>query len=414
VIHDPDAKTQPGDQPGPASTRITRCSQALTRTGSVRRSRPLSLTEVLTPLAHHHHHCTKYPGVRPRLASRVGGADGLLYSYPTAVCGVLEMHAIEEDDSLVEVGPFVDVSRAGHILGWKPGLSNVQALLGTYDWYLVHRDDSRGRGSHASRPVDQRALGVLKGELMSDEVWDELFDEIYSTTYAVNLRRFDSAAEATAAAKLADVEPPAEILDAPGGFGRHSIPLAGAGFRVTSVDRSAVQQDEGRRRAAGAEWPRFVQADFRELPFAGESFDAVLCLFSSIGYRGEEGDRQTLGEFLRVLRPGATLVVETMHRDRLMVVFQERGWDHLEADAVLLEERRFDHLAGEVETKHTLVPADGPRRTVTFRLRIYTATELTRLLEDVGFAEIECFGDLDAGELSRESRLVVRARKPVT
>jgi hypothetical protein len=162
VIHDPDAKTQPGDQPGPASTRITRSSQALTRTGSVRRSRPLSLTEVLTPLAHHHHHCTKYPGVRPRLASRVGGADGLLYSYPTAVCGVLEMHAIEEDDSLVEVGPFVDVSRAGHILGWKPGLSNVQALLGTYDWYLVHRDDSRGRGSHASRPVDQRALGVLK------------------------------------------------------------------------------------------------------------------------------------------------------------------------------------------------------------------------------------------------------------
>jgi Methyltransferase domain len=69
-----------------------------------------------------------------------------------------------------------------------------------------------------------------------------------------------------------------------------SIPLAGAGFLVTSVDRSAVQQEEGRRRAGGAEWPRFVQAAFRELPFAGESFDAVLCLFSSIGYRGEEGD----------------------------------------------------------------------------------------------------------------------------
>jgi SAM-dependent methyltransferase len=249
---------------------------------------------------------------------------------------------------------------------------------------------------------------------MSDEVWDELFDEIYSTTYAAYLRRFDSAAEATAAAKLAGVQPPAVILDAPGGFGRHSIPLAGAGFRVTSVDRSAVQQAEGRRRAGGAGCPRFVQADFRELPFAGESFDAVLCLFSSIGYRGEEGDRQTLGEFLRVLRPGAALVVETMHRDRLMVVFQERGWEHLEADAVLLEERSFDHLAGEVETEHTLAPADGPRRTVRFRLRVYTATELARLLEDIGFAEIECFGDLNEGELSRESRLVVRARKPVT
>jgi SAM-dependent methyltransferase len=248
---------------------------------------------------------------------------------------------------------------------------------------------------------------------MTDAVWDELFDEIYLTTYAAALRRFDSAAEATAAATLAAVERSAEILDAPGGFGRHSIPLAAAGFRVTSIDRSAVQQEEGRRRAGSAEWPRFVRADVRELPFTGETFDAVLCLFSSIGYRGEEGDRQAFAEFLRVLRPGAALVVETMHRDRLMVVFQERGWEHLEDDAVLLEERRFDHLAGELETEHTLVPADGPRRTVKYRLRVYTATELARMLEDVGFAEVECFGDLNGRELSGESRLVVRARKPV-
>jgi hypothetical protein len=98
-----------------------------------------------------------------------------------------------------------------------------------------------------------------------------------------------------------------------------------------------------------------------------------------------------------VLQLGAALVVETMHRDRLMVVFQERGWEHLEDGAVLLEERHFDHLAGDVETEHILAPAGGPRRTVTFRLRIYTATELARLLEDVGFAEIECSGDLDGG-----------------
>jgi SAM-dependent methyltransferase len=247
---------------------------------------------------------------------------------------------------------------------------------------------------------------------MSDEVWDELFDEIYLTTYAVNLRRFDAAAEATAAAKLAGAEPPADILDAPAGFGRHSIPLAEAGFRVTSIDRSAVQLEEGRRRAGDAEWPRFVQADLRELPFEEGSFDAVLCLFSSIGYRGEEGDRQTFGEFLRVLRPGRALIIETMHRDRLMAIFQERGWEHLEDDAVLLEERRFDHVAGVIQTDHTLSPAEGPRRSVTYRLRVYTATELARLLEATGFVEVDCFGNLEGGELSRETRLVVRAQKP--
>ena len=36
------------------------------------------------------------------------------------------------------------------------------------------------------------------------------------------------------------------------------------------------------------------------------------------------------------------------------------------------------------------------------------------MLEDVGFAEIECFGDLHGGRLSRKSRRVVRARKPIT
>jgi ubiquinone/menaquinone biosynthesis C-methylase UbiE len=243
-----------------------------------------------------------------------------------------------------------------------------------------------------------------------DHLWDEMFDEVYLTTYAKTLGERDSAAEALGAARLAGVEPPAEILDAPGGFGRHSIPLAEAGYRVTAVDRSPVQLEEGRRRAGELEWPRFVQADFRQLPFEGESFDAVLNLFSSIGYRGEEGDRQMLAEFLRVLRPGGALMIETLHRDRLMAIFQPRGWEPLDGEAILAESRRFDHVAGEIETEHILI-ANGARRSITFRLRVYTVTELVRMLAGAGFGEIECFGDYEGGELSRETRLVVRARK---
>jgi ubiquinone/menaquinone biosynthesis C-methylase UbiE len=246
---------------------------------------------------------------------------------------------------------------------------------------------------------------------MRPDHWDELFDEIYLRTYALRLGEADSAGEARAAASLAGVEPPAEILDAPGGFGRHALPLAEAGYRVTVVDRSPVQLAEGRRRAGDAGWPRWVQADFRELPFTDSSFDAVLNLFSSIGYRGEEEDRRMLGEFLRVLRRGGVLIVETLHRDRLMTIFQSRSWEPLENDAVLAEERRFDPVAGEIEVDHILF-ADGERRAVTFRVRVYAVTELVRLLADVGFGDIECFGDLEGGELTRETRLAVRARRP--
>ncbi|HEV3477978.1 MAG TPA: methyltransferase domain-containing protein [Gaiellaceae bacterium] len=241
--------------------------------------------------------------------------------------------------------------------------------------------------------------------------WDDLFDEIYLSTYLPRFDLEEAAKEALDAGRLAGVEPPAEILDAPAGFGRHSIPLAEAGYRVTASDRSEVQLEEGRRRAGEAEWPRFVQADFRNLPFDDESFDAVLNLFSSIGYRGEEGDRQMLSEFLRVLRPGARLLIETLHRDRLMAIFLSHTWEPLDGDSLVAEARRFDHVAGEIETDHIFV-AGGTRRDFTWRIRVYTATELVRMLEDVGYAEIECFGDYEGGELTRETRLVIRARKP--
>jgi SAM-dependent methyltransferase len=248
-------------------------------------------------------------------------------------------------------------------------------------------------------------------DITPDETWDEMFDEIYLKTYSVGLADRDSAAEAEAAATFAGVEPPAEILDAPTGFGRHALPLAKLGFHVTGVDRSGIQLAEANRIAGQVEWPKWLQADFRELPFEDESFDAVLCLFTSIGYRGEEGDRQAFAQFLRVLRPGAPLVIETLHRDRLMVIFQQRGWEPLEDDAVLLEERDFDYVAGEGVTNHTYLSV-GERRSVTFRLRCYTATELVRLLRDSGFDGIECFGDFEGAPLSRETRLVVRARRP--
>ena len=246
---------------------------------------------------------------------------------------------------------------------------------------------------------------------MERDHWDELFDELYLRTYAL-LRDADSESEALAVARLAGLEPGSDVLDAPCGFGRHAIPLAAVGYRVTGVDRSEPQLAEARRLASDPDNPRFLQADHRDLPLPDSSFDAVLCLFSSLGYRGEDGDRRTLAEFRRVLRPGGALVIETMHRDRLMAIFQPEGWEELPEGGLLVEQRRFDHAAGEIETLHMLVDSDGARRSITYRMRTYTATELVRLLEQAGFVDVECFGGLGREELVRDARLVVLARTP--
>ena len=57
---------------------------------------------------------------------------------------------------------FVDVSKAERLLGWSPRLSNEQALIETYDWYLAHRGTQSAAGVTHRVPWNQQALGLLK------------------------------------------------------------------------------------------------------------------------------------------------------------------------------------------------------------------------------------------------------------
>ena len=57
---------------------------------------------------------------------------------------------------------FVDVSKAGRLLGWHAELSNAEALCRTYDWYLAHRDTLGRAGTTHRVPWNQQALKLLK------------------------------------------------------------------------------------------------------------------------------------------------------------------------------------------------------------------------------------------------------------
>src|SRR3954467_14499360 len=176
----------------------------------------------------------------------------------------------------------------------------------------------------------------------SPETWDAFFSDFYLRAYAADEREGEAEAQALAAARLAACPEGGELLDVPCGFGRHSVPLARAGYRVTGVDRSAALLEEARRRAGGERRPKWVAADYRELPFADASFDAALNLFSSLGYLGDEEDTKALAEIGRVLRPSGRLVIEIMHRDLLVRRFQESSWQMLGEGRLLLEQRTFD------------------------------------------------------------------------
>jgi ubiquinone/menaquinone biosynthesis C-methylase UbiE len=243
------------------------------------------------------------------------------------------------------------------------------------------------------------------------ETWDAFFSDFYLRAYADDERSEEAAAQALAAARLAACPEGGELLDVPCGFGRHAVPLARAGYRVTGVDRSEALLAEARRRSGGERLPKLVRADYRELPFGDASFDAALTLFTSLGYLGDEEDTRALAEIGRVLRPGARLVIELMHRDLLVREFHEQDWRAMGEGRLLLEQRTFDAAAGLAQVTQTLIDGAGTRESRSYSIRVYTATELLAMLARAGFEESRCYGDLDGGSFSSASRLVIAATR---
>ena len=241
--------------------------------------------------------------------------------------------------------------------------------------------------------------------------WDAFFSDFYLRAYADVQRQDEAAAQALAAARLTGCPEGGDLLDVPCGFGRHSVPLGQAGYRVVGVDRSEALLAEARRRAGGARWPKLVTADYRELPLPDESFDAAVNLFSSLGYLGDEEDTKVLAEIRRVLRPDGRLVIETMHRDLLVRRFTEQDWRLLGEGRLLLEQRTFDAAAGVAQTTQTLVETTGERESRSYSVRVYSATELLAMLAAAGFSEARCSGDLDGGPFGPGTRLVMVARR---
>ena len=93
------------------------------------------------------------------------------------------------------------------------------------------------------------------------------------------------------------------VLDIAAGTGTSSEPFADAGVNVVPADFSMGMLRVGNRRRPDL---AFTAADALSLPFADDSFDAVTMSF---GLRNVVGTGEALDEFLRVTKPGGTLVI---------------------------------------------------------------------------------------------------------
>ena len=109
------------------------------------------------------------------------------------------------------------------------------------------------------------------------------------------------------AVAAADVRPGERVLDVAAGSGNAAIPAALRGAMVVATDLAPELFDVGRRLAteAGAEL-EWREADAEALPFADDSFDAVL---STVGVMFAPHHQVAADELVRVTKPGGRLAL---------------------------------------------------------------------------------------------------------
>jgi SAM-dependent methyltransferase len=220
--------------------------------------------------------------------------------------------------------------------------------------------------------------------MTSADWWQQFFNDDYIRVWGTLSKGGDE--EASSLWRILGLSEGARVLDAGCGFGRVSFPLARMGAAVLGVDQSAplIAEAERRRGDVAPERLRYLRHDLRT-PLDESGFDAALSLFSSLGYGDESHDAAILGTMRAALKPGGKVAVDTMHRDVLAARLARDAMPahRLPDGTLLVEEARFDPVAGRVETTWFWAGPNGSGKK-SASIRVYTITELVRLLERVG------------------------------
>jgi len=224
---------------------------------------------------------------------------------------------------------------------------------------------------------------------------DTLWERLESFLFTQFRSRAITVGEVEQLLRLIQPPPGAAVLDLCCGPGRHALELARRGFQITGVDRTARYLASARAAATREGLTiEFVQEDMRHFQRSA-AFDLALNLFSSFGYFEDIGeDLQVLRHLHRSLKPGGQVLLEMAGKEPLARTFQPRTWHrHTERDEYLLEERIVREGWRWIEN-HWIWLHGAEQQVFTFGIRLYSGAELTDLLVEAGFSDVQLYGSL--------------------
>ncbi|SFR16357.1 Methyltransferase domain-containing protein [Lentzea waywayandensis] len=195
------------------------------------------------------------------------------------------------------------------------------------------------------------------------------------------------------------------VLDAPCGSGRHSIELARRGYTVTGIDISDEAIAHARVLAPSLDWR---QGDLASLGSFGVTADLAVCMGNSFGYLDHAGSQR----FLRDLGAAAPVLVIDYGCAAEALLPSLPGEIRMSAGGVdMVAVNTYDVATARLLIDFTFTDGERTQQSACVQ-HVYTAGELTRMLNDAGFSSVELFGDTDGGAFEVGShRLLAVARR---
>ena len=251
-------------------------------------------------------------------------------------------------------------------------------------------------------PADwQLPPGVSRG------VWDYAHDSTVAAGYDAELAG-SLLLETDLKFVLRHLQRPSQVLDLGCGTGRAAIALTQAGHQVVGIDLSPSMLAVAGRKAKEANLPiTWACGNIVDLSmFREQSFDAAVCLFSTLGMvAGPDARRRTLCEAFRVLRPGGVWVLHVHQLGHHLGTSAGRRLFFFD----MVRRLRHHPDAGDF-------PMPARPGSPAWTMHLFTRREIVALLCQTGFVIDEIFAlGVDGQRCSPAWRgygLLVAARKP--
>ncbi|MDA9564286.1 class I SAM-dependent methyltransferase, partial [Flavobacteriales bacterium] len=98
------------------------------------------------------------------------------------------------------------------------------------------------------------------------------------------------------------------ILDAGCGYGRIAVPLYESGYSIEGVD---IMPSFIKHVNAKTSSNKFIVCDLRKIPYENQSFDNIICMWSTFSHFLEQTDQiKVLQELYRVLKTNGKVIID--------------------------------------------------------------------------------------------------------